>query len=539
MSTSEQQLRYITDNFLNHIGEKLLDEKIIGHEISHSGGFDGFMSTIFELDIKTVNEKTKKEKIHKLIAKFMKSTVSFRKASKSYEQFSNEIFIYGKVLPYYEEVLKKQMIKKNLIIDIKNWIPRTFYAEYGLIQGLSDGRTNESVLVLENLKPLGYRGGPRCFLDRQHLLLSVKILAEYHAFSYVMRINKDPKLQEFIEEIIPLPFIIQQNATQSTLDNSLVQQQENNKNQDQTIRKRKLSCDALDANNDDDENENDENKNKKYYNTVTKTENNFYDVLYRVAFDRFFMFIEKLKIINSNMQISTNIENQNKNLLNFIKEKNINDEFFETLDAFKLKWYDKPTALLEYIRCNCVDNSENDVFPVILHGDFNRNNLMYQYNEHQGYENPIGVKMIDFQELRYGTPAIDLAFHMYMNMEPSIRNEFWMELLKFYHNTVINTMANILNVEIGHELLNPYRFEKFNEHFTKYAFYGALVCMHFLPWMTCSEEEVEKLSHHFATDMHGNDFRQISIDAGGEESDKLIAEIVQHAIKLGYMKNLL
>lgn len=34
---------------------------------------------------------------------------------------------------------------------------------------------------------------------------------------------------------------------------------------------------------------------------------------------------------------------------------------------------------------------------------------------------------------------------MYMNMDPSIRDEFWMELLKYYHVTMYKTLSDIVN----------------------------------------------------------------------------------------------
>ncbi|XP_055377917.1 uncharacterized membrane protein-like, partial [Condylostylus longicornis] len=300
----------------------------------------------------------------------MKSDVSFRKRSKSYEQFSNEILFYRQILPYYEKILSKSL--KESSIDVKNWVAPIFYAEFGLIQGLSDGKTNESVLVLENLKSLGYRGGPKFFLDRQQLLLSIGMLAEYHAFSYAMKINKDRMLQEFIEKIIPLPFKTLKNTTQQskTIDYSIQQHRKLNEEKmqndkkkqeigvtnnmlevdvenvikNQNVLKRKFPTDVnhegdvlnfttksciLSANDktddviknanasigdgDDDEDQNssnsnmnddanrkNENKNEKNVTIDNQNGNNLYEIFYRNAFDRFFMFIEKLKIIKSN-----------------------------------------------------------------------------------------------------------------------------------------------------------------------------------------------------------------------------------------------
>lgn len=64
----------------------------------------------------------------------------------------------------------------------------------------------ESILVIENLSPKGYTMGPPLFLDEEHLLRMTKPLAEFHSLSYVLRVTKDPKLEQFKKDIIYLPW---------------------------------------------------------------------------------------------------------------------------------------------------------------------------------------------------------------------------------------------------------------------------------------------------------------------------------------------
>ena len=54
------------------------------------------------------------------------------------------------------------------------------------------GPVKESILALENLKPASYRLGPKLDLDEEHLTLMIKVIAEYHAMSYALKIQ-DPK----------------------------------------------------------------------------------------------------------------------------------------------------------------------------------------------------------------------------------------------------------------------------------------------------------------------------------------------------------
>lgn len=80
---------------------------------------------------------------------------------------------------------------------------------------------------------------------------------------------------------------------------------------------------------------------------------------------------------------------------------------------------------------------------------------------------------------------------MYMNMDPSIRDEFWLELLKYYHETMYKTLSDIVNglatkttlnsdvddastiAAAYHESLTLYRLVLlFIFVFRTYAFYG-------------------------------------------------------------------
>jgi len=47
------------------------------------------------------------------------------------------------------------------------------------------------------------------------------------------------------------------------------------------------------------------------------------------------------------------------------------------------------------------------------------------------------------------------------------------------------------------ELLQKYSFERFIAHFKRYAFYGSMVCMHFLPWLLGNEKDCAELSRLF------------------------------------------
>lgn len=64
--------------------------------------------------------------------------------------------------------------------------------------------------------------------------------------------------------------------------------------------------------------------------------------------------------------------------------------FVASMKSFKDQFYDKPMVLMERFL-------KQDEFSVILHGDYNRNNVLFEYLTDVGYEDPRNIKMIDFQ----------------------------------------------------------------------------------------------------------------------------------------------
>lgn len=372
----------------------------------------------------------------------MKGDDNFRELAKSMLMCSNEIFIYKTVIPFFKKYLKDN--DATLFNPNEWWTPRVYFADYGKFPELSDGE--ETILALENLKPLGYKMGPKIDLDEAHLRLMIKNIALYHSLSYALRIEKDPKLEELASKLSPFSFL-----------------------------------------------------------SESGEELGSYKRLFQVGLERFFNLVEK----DSRYQYD--------------------ETFVGNVKKLKEKYGKKPLLLMESFL------KTDNVFSIILHGDYVRNNVMFKYDQSEGFENPKGIKMYDFQEIRYATPVIDIAFFMYMNMNETKREELWDLLVKYYHEILIASLTDILKCDENDERLIPYNFENFLDHFTRHAFYGVIVCLHYVPWIACPEEECSQIAHWFETDMNGEEFYKITQICGGEEVDKRIVSIVKHASDKGYM----
>ncbi|XP_054728455.1 uncharacterized protein LOC129237622 [Anastrepha obliqua] len=252
---------------------------------------------------------------------------------------------------------------------------------------------------------------------------------------------------------------------------------------------------------------------------------NFYRYLYRAAFDRLYDFFDR-KIDG-----------------NTFDRQNANDvKLIERLRSLRAKYNDEPTRLLEKIRTCVLDCEEDKSFGAILHGDYNRNNVLFRYEEQIGDEEQkvADVKMIDFQEMRYGSPCLDLSFFMYMNTTEEIRETLWMEMLKTYHTNMYDTLKAVVEgiEKVEAAKLEVYSFDEFYKHYSRYAFYGVMICLHFLPWMLSSPEECAKISYLFETDLQGEEFHRVNMEIGGDEVNMKLLAVLRHACKMGYMDEL-
>lgn len=232
-----------------------------------------------------------------------------------------------------------------------------------------------------------------------------------------------------------------------------------------------------------------------------------YDILYKIALERLFVYLDKAP-----------------HELDSPKLK-------EDMDVLRKKYLNQPLKLMERFR------QQHPTFSVILHGDYNRNNVMFKYD--QKTMNPIDLRMFDFQELRYGSPCLDICFYLYMNTRPEQwKTGIFDRVIKYYHETVIASTAELLNCSSSDSRLKPYNFNDFKKHFDQFAFYGGMVALHFLPWMTCPIEECDTLSKLWYADMYSTEFKDLAMICGGLETDKRLAEVVRMASNQGHLEML-
>ncbi|CAI6349532.1 unnamed protein product [Macrosiphum euphorbiae] len=96
---------------------------------------------------------------------------------------------------------------------------------------------------------------------------------------------------------------------------------------------------------------------------------------------------------------------------------------------------------------------------VLCHGDFNRNNLLFQYDDSG---RPVDSLAYDMATIRYWSPVLDLSFFLYMNADRRTRDDHWDTLLDVYCSTL---------AAVAGDVRVPGR-DQLDSEIREYGFYG-------------------------------------------------------------------
>lgn len=208
-------------------------------------------------------------------------------------------------------------------------------------------------------------------------------------------------------------------------------------------------------------------------------------------------------------------------------------DVFDDVNKLHAKYIDKPSRLLQRF---LIEDSD---FDIIIHGDYNRGNVMFEYESADGFDSPQSVKMFDFQFLKYASPVLDLSFLLFMNVEPDMLAEKLDKFLKIYHSTLVATFKSVLAGRKYDENLPLLSFGKFMGHFGKFAFYGCLIACWFLPCMMTEHEMCDKIVQSIYADLYGEVAKATCLSVREPRIVERVKKIVQLAQQRGYMARLL
>uniref|UniRef100_A0A146KK72 CHK kinase-like domain-containing protein n=1 Tax=Lygus hesperus TaxID=30085 RepID=A0A146KK72_LYGHE len=161
----------------------------------------------------------------------------------------------------------------------------------------------------------------------------------------------------------------------------------------------------------------------------------------------------------------------------------------------------------------------DEPFAVIIHGDFNRNNLVYSYNERNQV---VSMKFLDWATTKYSNPAVDLSFFLYMNTSADLRAAHWDEFLEAYWTGVTSVEPN-----------PGFSYNEFLKHFGQRAIWGYFITAFFLPMMLFKETLT---TPELIKNMTPEECWEWGLKKGGEKVTAVTSSVARHLLDRGYLE---
>jgi thiamine kinase-like enzyme len=141
-----------------------------------------------------------------------------------------------------------------------------------------------------------------------------------------------------------------------------------------------------------------------------------------------------------------------------------------------------PTAFDQMINCT---KQKKDSLNVLNHGDCWTNNIMFHYCPNTGEVDD--VRLIDFQLVRFSSPALDLQYFLCTSTNDEIRFRQRDNLLREYHAELRDTLRALD--------LDPdqYTLQQLKEEFEENEIFGLLIACTYLCLMLASSEDAPNL----------------------------------------------
>jgi len=195
-------------------------------------------------------------------------------------------------------------------------------------------------------------------------------------------------------------------------------------------------------------------------------------------------------------------------------DSNCDDNVVEWIRKFESELLADPLQMLKRF------TSPLEPLAVLCHGDFNRNNLMFRYDDSG---RPVDVLPFDMATIRYGSLAIDLSFFLYLNTDRQTRDDHWDELLDVY--------CAALAEEAG-DVPVPNR-NQIDAEMHENGFVGLSHVTFFVRVML--EENKFNNSDEFV-DVDYSQLSDLMLSYGGDLATEWVADVIHHFLRRKYAR---
>ena len=208
----------------------------------------------------------------------------------------------------------------------------------------------------------------------------------------------------------------------------------------------------------------------------------------------------------------------------------------KSVHAVMKNHYEEGSLYLEKFRIFITKTSElfpiltrtdpsNEPHNVITHGDVWMSNFLFHYNE-QGNKAD-GVCMLDFQQIRYNSPAIDLGRLLYVSLDKAARDQHKNSVLKSYYNSLSETLREF---GLDSDYIFPFcklesQLKKYSTFFIYNATFNLVHALDEQEREGCAIDETDEMTKSISDVYHRMT----------DECRRRIFEIIEESVDLHYM----
>ncbi|XP_055636015.1 uncharacterized oxidoreductase dhs-27-like isoform X1 [Toxorhynchites rutilus septentrionalis] len=165
-----------------------------------------------------------------------------------------------------------------------------------------------------------------------------------------------------------------------------------------------------------------------------------------------------------------------------------------------------------------VDPQRAEPYAVLNHGDCWVNNLMFQYQN----GTPREIIFLDWQLIRYGSPALDVLYFLFCCTDQPFRNKHFDEIVRIYY-----TALKELLEELGSDPMEVFPFTALLRHLKTFGKFAVIMCALDIPILCTDPADIR--SHEDAASAFAE-----SIEAQQRYQCRM-GGVVRDAVKYGYL----